>query len=160
LRNETIEICHVLGVSHIDGGLRGLSPEAATELCRRTGIKFNLENHPEKNVAEILRAIGGGTECLGVCVDTGWLGTQGASAPAVIRELGSLVRHVHVKDVQRAGGHETCRLGDGAVNIPAALDALQAINYSGWYSWEDEPEDRNPLDLAAWTLSYLRQQLG
>jgi sugar phosphate isomerase/epimerase len=160
LRKETVDICHTLGIPHLDGGLRGLSPEKATELCRQTDMKFNLENHPEKNVAEILKPIGGGNEWLGVCVDTGWLGTQGASSADIIRELGTLVRHVHVKDVQRAGSHETCRLGDGTVNIPAALNALTAINYRGWYSWEDEPEDRNPLDLAAWTLSYLRQRLA
>lgn len=160
LRPETIELCHVLGIPHIDGGLRGLSAEAATDLCRRTGIRFNVENHPEKNVPEILKPIGGGNEWLGVCVDTGWLGTQGASSPDVIRQLGPLVRHVHVKDVKQAGTHETCKLGTGVVNIPASLEALQSIGYPGWYSWEDEPEDRNPLDLAAWTLGYLRQELA
>lgn len=160
LRPETIAICQWLGIPHVDGGLRGLSPDAATELCRASGIRFNLENHPEKSVEAILKPIGGGNEWLGVCVDTGWLGTQGVSAPDAIRKLGSLVRHVHIKDVLRSGTHETCRLGDGIVDIPAALGALQSIEYPGWYSWEDEPEDRNPMELASWTLRYLRRQLS
>ena len=46
------------------------------------------------------------------------------------------------------------------VNIPAVLATYKAIGYPGWYSWEDEPEERNPMDLAAWTLSYLQKQLG
>ncbi|HYG36781.1 MAG TPA: sugar phosphate isomerase/epimerase family protein [Clostridia bacterium] len=159
LRPETIQVCQWLGIPHVDGSLRGQTPEEATALCRASGIAFNLENHPEKTVEEILKPIGGGNQWLGVCVDTGWLGTQGASSPAIIKALDGLVRHTHIKDVQRAGTHETCRLGDGVVNIPAALEALREINYQGWYSWEDEPEDRNPFDLARWTLNYLQSRV-
>ncbi len=160
LRPETLQICQWLGIPQIAGGLRGLTPDVATRLCRDAGVKFNFENHPEKSVEEILKAIGGGNDWLGVCVDTGWLGTQGVAAPAAIAQLNGLVRHVHVKDVRRAGAHETCRLGDGVVNIPATLATLKNIGYQGWYSWEDEPEDRNPLELASWTLSYLQRQLS
>jgi L-ribulose-5-phosphate 3-epimerase len=160
LRRETVQLCQWLGIPRINGGLPGLAPDAATSLCRESGVAFNLENHPEKSVPEMLKPIGGGNEWLGVCVDTGWLGTQGVPAPVAIAELNQLVRHVHVKDVRRAGTHETCRLGDGVVDIPAVLASLKRIGYQGWYSWEDEPEDRNPMDLASWTLSYLRQQLA
>jgi sugar phosphate isomerase/epimerase len=160
LGKEAIQICQWLGIPRINGGLHDLGPETATKLCRDAGINFNLENHPEKSVADILRPIAGGSFWLGVCIDTGWLGTQGVSAPTAIRDLKGLVRHVHVKDVRRTGGHETCRLGDGIVDIPAVLSALKAIGYTGWYSWEDEPEDRNPMELAGWTLHYLKQQLG
>jgi sugar phosphate isomerase/epimerase len=155
LRKDTLLVCQWLGIPHIDGGLRGLEPAQATALCREYGIRFNLENHPERSVQEILKPIAGGNEWLGVCVDTGWLGTQRVDAPEVIRQLGSLVRHTHIKDVKKAGAHETCRLGDGVVNIPSVLVALRKINYQGWYSWEDEPEDRNPLDLAKWSLNYI-----
>ncbi len=160
LRRETLQVCQWLGIPRINGGLRGQSPEQATSLCREMAVSFNLENHPEKTVEQILAPIGGGNEWLGVCVDTGWLGTQGADVPATIRALGQLVRHTHIKDVKAAGAHETCKLGEGVVNIPAVLRTLKEIGYRGWYSWEDEPEDRNPMDLAKWTLSYLEQQLG
>jgi sugar phosphate isomerase/epimerase len=159
LRAETLRICQWLEIAHIDGGLRGNSPESATQLCREFNVQFNLENHPEKSAAEVRAGIGGGNDWLGVCVDTGWFGTQGANVPATIHSLGPLVRHTHIKDVRQAGGHETCRLGDGVVQIPATLAALREINYQGWYSWEDEPEDRNPLALAAWTRGYLHQQI-
>ena len=159
-RPETVKVCQWLGIPVINGGLRGLTAQAATALCRESGVRFNHENHPEKSVAEILRAIEGGNEWLGICVDTGWLGTQGVAAPEAIQALGAMVRHTHIKDVRRAGGHETCRLGDGMVRIPAVLATLKKMNYTGWFSWEDEPEDRNPMDLAPWTLDYLRQQLS
>ena len=160
LRPETVQVCQWLGIPQINGGLGGQTPAAATALCRQSGIRFNLENHPEKSVAAILSPISGGNEWLGVCIDTGWLGTQGVPAAETIKTLGPLVRHTHIKDVLKTGAHETCQLGDGIVNIPAVLQTLKSISYQGWYAWEDEPEDRNPMDLAKWTLDYLQKQLS
>jgi sugar phosphate isomerase/epimerase len=144
----------------VNGGLRGLKPDDATQLCQSLGIRFNLENHPEKSVAEILAPIGGGNEWLGVCVDTGWLGTQGVNAPAALRELGPLVRHTHIKDVVAAGGHKTCLLSEGVVDVAGCLRTLREIHYAGWYAWEDEPEDRNPLDSAVRNRRWIEQHLG
>jgi sugar phosphate isomerase/epimerase len=155
LSPETVSICERLGIPHIDGGPGNLNPEKATALCKSSGIRFNVENHPEKTSKQILDKIGGGNEWLGVCIDTGWLGTQGSFAPDIIRECGSLVRHTHIKDVKKAGAHETCLLGEGVVNVAACLEALRSIRYAGSYSWEDEPEDRNPFDSARQNLDWL-----
>ncbi len=160
LRRETVQICRWLGIPHIDGGLGELTPEQAVALCEESGISFNVENHPEKSPEEILKKIGGGNRWLGVCIDTGWLGTQGVSAPEVIKACGALVRHVHVKDVKEAGEHETCMLGEGVVKVAECLETLRALNYSGWYSWEDEPEDRNPFDSAKRNLRWIKKHLA
>ena len=160
LRRETLQLCRWLGIPHVDGGLRGLAPGPATALCREFGVGFNIENHPEKDAAEILAKIGGGNEWLGVCIDMGWLGTQGVSAPDVIRACGPLVRHTHVKDVEAAGAHDTCLLGEGVVNVPACLKTLRELSYAGSYSWEDEPEDRNPFDSAVRNREWLALQLS
>lgn len=160
LSSETLQICGWLEIPHIDGGLGTLKPELATDLCRKSEIGFNIENHPEKTPEEILKKIGGGNQWLGVCIDTGWLGTQGVSAPDVVRACGSLVRHVHIKDVKAAGKHETCLLGDGVVNVAGCLSALRALNYTGSYSWEDEPEDRNPFDSAKRNRQWIVQHLA
>lgn len=160
LRRETLRMCHWMGIPHIDGGLRDLAPDPATALCREHGIGFNLENHPEKSAKELLAKIGGGNEWLGICIDMGWLGTQGVSAPEVIRACGALVRHTHVKDVKAAGAHDTCLLGEGVVQVTACLQALRQMKYAGWYSWEDEPEDRNPFGSAVRNRKWLEQQLA
>jgi len=148
LSRKTAEICQVLGIPHIDGGLGALNPEQATALCKETAIRCNIENHPEKSADELLKKIGGGNEWLGVCIDMGWLGTQGVSGPDVIKACGQFVRHTHVKDVKKSGAHETCLLGEGIANVAGCLEALKAIKYQGTYSWEDEPEDRNPFESA------------
>lgn len=159
LRRETLQICQWLGIPHVDGGLRGQTPEQATALCQEFGVKFNVENHPEKTAAEALAKIGGGNEWLGLCVDTGWFGTQAADVPAQIRAAGRFVRHTHIKDVKAAGAHETCQLGAGVVNVAGCLAALTEIGYSGDYSWEDEPEDRNPFDSAVSNRRYIEERL-
>ncbi|MGH7857483.1 MAG: sugar phosphate isomerase/epimerase family protein [Candidatus Binatia bacterium] len=148
-----------LGIETINGGFN-LKPDEATELCRRHAVRCNFENHPQKTTDEILAPIGGGNEWLGVCVDTGWLGTQGVDAPETIRKLGPLVRHVHVKDVKAAGRHDTCNLGEGVVDVAGCLRALRDVGYDGWLAWEDEPEDRNPLEAAAANLAWLERELS
>jgi sugar phosphate isomerase/epimerase len=159
LRPETLEICQWLGVPHLDGGLRGQAPEEASRLCREAGVRFNLENHPEKTAKEALAKIGGGDDWLGLCVDTGWFGTQGADVAAEIRAAGRFVRHTHIKDVKAAGGHETCLLGEGVVKVEDCLRALVEIGYGGWYAWEDEPEDRNPFDSAVRNREWMESRL-
>jgi len=148
LGRDAFQVCEWLEIPHVDGQIGGLTPDAATKLCAEFGIGFNLENHPQKTAAEILEPIGGGNEWLGVCIDTGWLGSQGVPGPKIIKECGDLVRHTHIKDVKAAGGHETVLLGEGVVDPAACIQALKDIGYKGWYSWEDEPEDRNPMESA------------
>ena len=160
LRPETVRICQWLGIPHVDGGLRDSTPEKATALCREQGIRFNIENHPEKSAAEILAKIGGGNEWLGVCIDMGWLGTQGVSGPSVIEACAPFVRHTHVKDVKAAGKHDTCFLGEGTADVAGCLAALREVKYAGWYSWEDEPEDRNPFDSAVRNREWIEKQLA
>jgi L-ribulose-5-phosphate 3-epimerase len=160
LRRETLQICQWLGIPDVNGGLRVPDLAQATALCREFGIRFNFENHPEKSAAEVLAKIGGGNDWLGVCVDTGWFGTQGANVPDAIRACGTFVRHVHVKDVKAAGGHETCLLGDGVVNVAGCLDTLKQSGFAGWYSWEDEPEDRNPFASAVRNRQWIERRLS
>ena len=159
LSRETLQVCRWLEIPHVDGGLGNLNPGQATALCEEFGIGFNIENHPEKSAEEILKKIGGGNGWLGVCIDTGWLGTQGVSAPEVIKACSSFVRHTHIKDVKAAGTHETCLLGEGVVGIAECFRILHSLHYTGFYSWEDEPEDRNPFDSAKRNLRWIEEHL-
>jgi sugar phosphate isomerase/epimerase len=155
LNDATACVCQWLGIPACNGGYWNSTPEIVRRLLRTSGIRFHYENHPEKSAAEIRGYIEGLGEGAGAAIDTGWLGTQGVDAPAAIRELGPLVKHVHLKDVTRAGSHDTCPLGEGIVGIPAVVAALKQVGYPGWYSWEDEPEDRNPMHIARNMREYI-----
>ncbi len=160
LSRKTLDICQWLDIPKINGWIGDYTPEQATALCRETGVRFNIENHPQKTAQEILKVVDGGNEWLGVCIDTGWLATQGASGPDLIRTIGQLVRHTHIKDVRAVGTHQTCLLGEGVAQVAGCIAALKQIAYAGWYSWEDEPEDRNPLDSAVRNRQWIEQQLA
>ena len=157
---KTIEICQWLGIPQINGWIGNATPAQATAMCRQTGVRYNIENHPQKTASELLRAVDGGNEWLGVCIDTGWLATQGVSGPEIISACGPLVRHVHIKDVKAAGAHQTCLLGDGVAQVAACITTLKEMGYSGWYSWEDEPEDRNPFDSAVHNRLWIQEHLS
>jgi sugar phosphate isomerase/epimerase len=113
-------------------------------------LRFALENHPEPTPQAVLEKIGDRPE-LGVCVDTGWFGTQGYDAARAIEELADRVLHVHLKDVLHVGEpHETCRYGDGVVDVEGCVHALRRLGYAGAISVEHEPETYDPsTDVAA-----------
>jgi sugar phosphate isomerase/epimerase len=150
------DVCGWLGIPRIVGGLWGTDLDTASRLCASTGILYDYENHPEKSAQEMRSKIAGSDPALiGLGVDLGWMGTNYMDGPAVLRELGTLVRHVHVKDVSALGGHSTAPIGSGVVDVAACLAVLKARGYLGWYSWEDEPEDRNPFDVAVQSREFI-----
>ena len=158
LNDTTATICKRFGIPAVCGGYWGADCATSVRVMRETGIHFNFENHPEKSVEEIRKQIGYGEDGLALAVDIGWLGTQGLNAPEAVRELGRLIRHVHLKDVHAPGKHETVALGTGCTDIPGVIRELKAIGYDGVLSWEDEPEDRNPFDIAAQMREYILRE--
>jgi L-ribulose-5-phosphate 3-epimerase len=158
LSDMTARLCKLFRIHGTAGGYWGSDKATARRLMRETGIQFNYENHPEKSADEIRQQIDFGADGMAVALDTGWLGTSNLDGPKLVRELGRLIRHVHVKDVSTKGGHETCKLGTGVVDIPGVIRELKAIGYSGVLSWEDEPEDRNPFDIAAESREYIARE--
>jgi L-ribulose-5-phosphate 3-epimerase len=148
LTEASARVCQWMGMPAASGGLWGTTLAEVRRVVESTGLQYNYENHPEKTLKEIVDGIGGGSPGVALCLDTGWLGTQGIDAPGAVRALAPLVKHVHLKDVRTGGTHETCRLGQGCVGIREVIAALRETGYQGWHSWEDEPEDRNPMEIA------------
>jgi len=123
------------------------------------GVRFGLENHPERTSAEVLAAIGD-SEMLGAAVDTGWWTTQGCDPVAAIHELSDRLFHVHLKDVEEAGTHVTCMHGEGCARISECVEALLEVGYAGPVSIEDHPFDRDPTAECGRALVMLREQLA
>ena len=99
------------------------------------GVRFGLENHPERTPSEVLAAIGDG-RAIGAAVDTGWWATQGYDPVAAIHELSDRLFHVHLKDVEEPGTHVTCMHGVGCARIVDCVEALLDIGYAGPVSVE------------------------
>lgn len=157
LNDTTGQLCQRFGIPCACGGYWGSDKPNTLRVMRDTGVLFNYENHPETSIEEIRAQIALGAHGFALALDTGWLVTRNIEAPRAVRELGRLIRHVHLKDVAAPGGHATVKLGTGVADIPGIVRELKAIGYTGVLSWEDEPEDRNPWDIAAEMRQYIEQ---
>ncbi len=155
-------IANELGATVLGGGTALLPKERAAviEILREHGMRLGIENHPEKTPQELLRKIGDDApDVIGACVDTGWFGTQGYDAADALDELGEAVFYVHLKDVSKMGGHETCRLGEGVVPIQECVMILQKLGYTGALSIEHEPFDFDPREDCRLGLARLQKWL-
>jgi L-ribulose-5-phosphate 3-epimerase len=140
------ELARGLGVDIIGAGFSG-DPEELAPVLREHSVRLAIENHPEKTPSDVLAKIerGGGT--MAATIDTGWWATQGYDPARAIEELGDHVLHLHLKDVVREGEpHDTCRWGEGIVDVEACVGAAQRIGYRGAYAVEHEPEDHDPSE--------------
>jgi L-ribulose-5-phosphate 3-epimerase len=146
------DICNLaaqLGVPVIGGGAPALADNRKEMLAilKDHNVKLGIENHPEKTPTEVLAQIGdGGDGYIGTACDTGWWGTQGYDAAIAIRELKDHLFAIHLKDVKAVGGHDTCRYGEGVVNIQACVQAFKDIGYNGPLGIEHEPEHFDPTE--------------
>jgi sugar phosphate isomerase/epimerase len=151
---RSCEIAERLGTGVLSGYVP-VEDERLPSLLERHGLVFALENHPEPTPQVMLDKVGDLSR-VGVCVDTGWFGTQGYDAARAIEELGDRVLHVHLKDVLHEGEpHETCRWGEGVVDVEGCVRALQRSGYGGAISIEHEPETFDPSE----DVRAMREQL-
>lgn len=150
-------------------------------LAARRGVVATLHPHVGTMIEkedEVRRVLGGSGVLL--CLDTGHLLVGGADPAALAAEAPERIAHVHLKDVDsrwaervRAGEvsyTDAVRqgmyrpLGEGDVDIPTIVSALDRVGYEGWYVMEQdtilnaepEPGDGPIADVRA-SLEYLRK---
>lgn len=87
-------------------------------------------------------------DLIGLCLDTGHWVYAGGDAMDAVREYGSRVRYLHLKDCDLAirdrairegldyfaanGMGVYCELGQGSVDFPRILQHMSALGYDGW----------------------------
>jgi sugar phosphate isomerase/epimerase len=156
-----------LGAPMFAGGIWGpLAPAEFAPMieaaCRKYGVKWALENHPEKSVDAMFERIDGGKhDHLGIALDTVWCGTQDVDALEAVKRLmdkGKLFI-VHLKDVTEAGKHDTCAIGEGIVPCEAVVRHLARRGWQGNISIEHEPYDRDPMPEIDRSMARVREWL-
>ena len=170
-----VEIAEGLGATHLttSGAQRRTDPGALDRVtaCVREVLQripaesqtqLTLEPH-HGNVLEqvvdfqtVLDAIP--DERVGVCIDTGHFHTSGVDTLAAIRQFGSRIYAVHLKD-HIAG--VSVGIGRGELNLKQIIETLQESDYQGDLTLELEVED--PENLPRYTEEayfYLSGMLG
>ncbi|HEX8917162.1 MAG TPA: TIM barrel protein [Chloroflexota bacterium] len=155
---------HELGLD--DAGWRTLQEQVhrVVERCRQRGYEPTF--HPETGtyieapweIEKLLELTD-----IGLCLDTGHLTLGGGDPVAAVREWGSRINHIHIKDarlqiirqiVDNGGSAEDvwrkrafCQFGHGDVDIDGVLSGLKEMSYAGWIVVEQDrlPEATEPV---------------
>jgi inosose dehydratase len=110
---------------------------------------------------------------VGLCLDVGHYTVGSGDPVAAIGRYGSLIHHVHLKDVDPAvlarlrGGELSgfadairarlfTELGNGMLDLPGVLNGLSALGYDGWLMVEQDSSWLPPAEAAAIGLRVLR----
>ena len=139
---------------------------AAAEIACGSGIEFLVETHDDWTDSSRLRAAfdaAGAPEGISLLWDVHHPWAVNGEAPeASVRNLAPHIRNTHWKDSRPKpeGGRQLCLPGEGDVPLRAIRDALRAIDYDGWYTFEWEkrwhPEIEEPEVAIPAFASFMR----
>lgn len=158
---KVYQVAKAIGTPLLGVGLHPTNARLAYELGKEYGIKYAIENHPERNPQELLARIGDYDEVIGVTQDTGFWGMFDYDAVRATHELKDHLLHMHLKQVrQTSDGWHSCAYDEGVVNIEGIVDALKEIGYQGAISVEHEPHHEDPTPAVVRSAKLLRGWLG
>jgi len=172
-----------VGAPRLDDRARSVFVANVHDVCRRMakiGLRVAFHHHAATYVEapDEVRWLLDETDpdLLGLCLDTGHLTYGGGDATWFARTYASRVRHVHLKDVDRAK-LETARaqgwsfeqalraylfppLGEGMVDFAGVLGALADAGYGGWLVVEQDTQEGSGLDAARRNRRFLAERFG
>jgi inosose dehydratase len=147
----------------------------ACELARTRGFEPTFHHHTATFVEapwEIERVLG--LTDVGLLLDTGHLRLGGGDPTTALRDWGSRINHIHIKDVHDevlegviADGADMpeawrrgvfCELGTGDVDLDSFFAELARSDYSGWVVVEQDMVPQSPQDAADAEASQVRNR--
>lgn len=140
-----------------------MEPDVAARLgplCAAYRVRVGYENGGDRDAAEMLAAMQGAGEWVGIALDTGNMAAQGGDPVQAVHELGERIIHVHFKDVPAVGSHDCVALGTGIVDVAGVIRELRACRYDGWLSIEVETGDCDPTDEIIASAETVRRLWG
>jgi len=150
--------------------------ESVTASAARHGVRALVETHMQtilpsaSSAADFCRRYS--PDAVGVIHDAGNMVYEGFEHYRMgLEVLGPYLAHVHLKNADwapvqaRADGstHWAARfapLAEGIVDVGALFDALLAVGYDGWVSFEDFSTAQPLFERTRDNLAYVRQVLG
>lgn len=171
-----IDLAHKLGAPHIStepgGPLDGITREqglawffeglkAVEGSARDRGVQVLIEPEPglliEKSseFIEIYRELD--QSVFGLNFDIGHFFCVGEDPIELVPKLKEAARHFHLEDIASSRKHHHLMLGDGALDIPGVLRAIDATGYSGFVTVELYPYEQMAEKAAGDAFNYLRK---
>ncbi|MDF6040585.1 sugar phosphate isomerase/epimerase [Streptomyces sp. JH14] len=137
------------------------------DAAARTGVPLAIEPEPGHLLATLsdfhhLRVLSGDPEPLGLTLDIGHCQCLEPAAPAdCVRAAAPWLRHVQIEDMRR-GVHEHLPFGDGEIDFPPVLEALDALGDTGYHGLTVVELPRHSHagpELARTSVEFLRSRI-
>lgn len=135
------------------------------DAAARTGIPLAIEPEPGHLLANLsdfhhLRILSGDPEPLGLTLDIGHCQCLEPAEPAdCVHDAAPWLRHVQIEDMRR-GVHEHLPFGDGEIDFPPVLEALDILGdtgYQGLTVVELPRHSHAGPELARTSIEFLRE---
>jgi len=161
------EYCKRAGIAVIVAG--DPAPETLPRLekfVKEYDIRIAIHNHgPEdklwKSPLDVLRAVKGMDPRMGCCIDVGHTARAGTDVVQAIREAGSRLFNMHMKDLTDFQSKESqVAVGDGIMPVRRIFAALVAIKYTGYVDLEYEVHPDDPMPGVIGSFAYMRGVLS
>ncbi|GAA1810790.1 TIM barrel protein [Planosporangium flavigriseum] len=133
----------------------GKSLDTVVDIAERQGLNASYHPHLSTIVEspdELERIMT--RSRIGFCPDTAHLAAGGGDPAALIRQYPERIEHVHLKDY-RPEPFAFLPLGQGALDFPDILAAVQEAGYDGWLLVELDSYDGDPREAARISKAYL-----
>lgn len=148
-----------------------IAPTAQTlprieKFVKQYDIKVAVHNHgPEDKhfptPQSVLKLVKNMDPRVGLCIDIGHTTRTGVDVVEAIREAGSRLLDMHVKDLRSLSDKDSqCAVGEGAMPIVAIFKQLQKMKYQGGVMLEYEINADNPLPGMMQSFAYMRGVLA
>jgi sugar phosphate isomerase/epimerase len=161
------EYCKRAGISVIIAG--DPAPETLPgieKLVKEYDIRLAIHNHgPEDKLwhspLDVLKAVKSMDPRIGCCIDVGHTVRAGTDVVQAIREAGSRLFNVHMKDLTSFESKESqVAVGDGIMPVQKMFEALIAIQYRGFVDLEYEIHPDDPMPGVIASFAYMRGVLA
>jgi len=164
--DQAFEYARMAGVDMIVGAPNYELLTDVEKKVQEYDIKVAIHNHgPDNplfpNATDIWEHVKDIDPRLGICLDIGHDIRDGHDPVADIEKYSERIYDLHLKDVDKASKEgRTVELGRGIIDIPAVVESLRKINYTGKCSLEFEKDMDDPLAGIAESIGYFRGVLA
>ena len=161
------EYCKRAGIGVIVAGDPAVETLPRIEkFVKEYDIRFAIHNHgPEDKLwhspLDVLKAVKGMDPRMGCCIDVGHTVRAGTDVVQAIREAGSKLHNVHMKDLADFQSKESqVAVGDGIMPVRKMFEALIAAKYKGFVDLEYEIHPDDPMAGVMTSFAYMRGVLA
>jgi sugar phosphate isomerase/epimerase len=136
------------------------------KFVKEYNIKAAIHNHgPEDKhfpaPSDVLKVVKGMDSRMGLCVDVGHTARTGVDVLTAVKDAGSRLHDMHVKDLANLMGKDSqVAVGEGAMPIPGIFRLLQKMGYKGGVMLEYEINADNPVPGMEKSFAYMRGVLA